>query len=110
MKAAIWAMIAAAIFVLASVALIALALPVLAHGGAAWIQNNPMTAYCCGVEDCDALAEGEVRITLGGYYMVSREETVPFHEAKASINGQYWLCRNLGTNARRCFFAPAVGS
>ena len=50
-----------------------------------------------------------MKVTPAGYYIQSRHETVPFHEARPSINEQYWLCVNLKTTARRCFFAPTQG-
>lgn len=85
------------------------AFPAYGHGLASWIMKDPRHAYCCGEHDCGALSRGDVKVTPAGYYIKSRHELVPFHEAKPSINEQYWLCVNLKTTARRCFFAPTQG-
>jgi hypothetical protein len=85
------------------------AFPAYGHGMASWIMKNPEHSHCCGEHDCGALARGDVKITPAGYYIQSRHETVPFAEARPSINEQYWICVNLKTTARRCFFAPTQG-
>lgn len=85
------------------------AFPAYGHGLASWIMKNPEHAHCCGEHDCGALSRGDVKVTPAGYYIQSRHEMVPFAEAKPSINEQYWICVNLKTTARRCFFAPTQG-
>lgn len=79
-----------------------------AHDEAQWIQDgnykNAAGELCCGKRDCFELADGDVKITAAGYYVVSMKETIPFHEATPSPDGRYWRCQWGG--ARKCFFAP----
>ncbi len=82
-----------------------------AHGPAEWIERgaykNAAGELCCGARDCFELAEDDVKVTSGGYYIVSIKETVPFSEATPSPDGRYWRCAWGGK--RKCFFA-APGS
>jgi len=78
------------------------------HGPADWINQgqhkNGLGELCCGERDCFELADGDVRITPAGYFVVSINEVVPFHQATPSPDGRYWRCQWGG--ARKCFFAP----
>src|SRR5689334_24890749 len=79
-----------------------------AHGPAEWIQrgNNKNAAgeLCCGERDCLELADADVSVTAGGYFVKSISETVPYSETLPSPDGHYWRCHWGGT--RKCFFAP----
>ena len=84
------------------------ALLLMAHGPAEWIQRggykNSAGELCCGERDCFELADGDVKITDAGFYIISIKETVPFSEATPSPDGKYWRCQWGGS--RKCFFAP----
>lgn len=99
---------ALAIGVSAALLLLAALAFALAHGEAEWIERggykNAAGELCCGARDCFELADGDVKITAAGYFVVSKQETVPFHEATPSPDGRYWHCQWGG--ARKCFFAP----
>lgn len=79
-----------------------------AHDNAQWIQDggykNAVGELCCGKRDCFELSDGDVKITAGGYFIVSIKETVPFAEAAPSPDGKFWRCQWGGM--RKCFFAP----
>ncbi len=83
-----------------------------AHGPAQWIQDgkykNTNGELCCGIRDCFELADVDVKVTSGGYYIVSIKETVPFADATPSPDGKYWRCQWGG--ARKCFFAPPANT
>lgn len=83
-----------------------------AHGPAEWIQQggykNAVGELCCGERDCFELADGDVKVTPDGYYVVSKDELVPYAEAQPSPDGRFWICIWGGT--RKCFFAPPPGS
>src|SRR5262249_10688228 len=89
-------------------ALLVLSTAVLAHGEADWISRggyrNAVGEFCCGEQDCPALADDDVAITAGGYLVKSLREVVPFSEAMPSPDGHFWRCAWGG--ARKCFFAP----
>jgi hypothetical protein len=99
---------AAAAFLLSAAAL--------AHdpGGAPnWIATGdyrgPDGVHCCGPQDCAPLADGDVEVRAGGYFIKSLGEPVPFSEAKPSEDGHYWRCRKYD-GTRRCFFSPMPAS
>lgn len=79
-----------------------------AHGPADWINRgqykNAIGELCCGERDCSELADGDVKITTWGYYIVSIKEVVPYGEAQPSPDGKFWRCQWSGQ--RKCFFAP----
>lgn len=101
----IWAAIFAALLTMI------LAVPVRAHGDASWIMQNPDTSWCCGPQDCHAYPVKDVKITKAGYLFGPTGETVPYAQAKTSIDDQYWACRyDDGEGEIRCFFAPARGA
>jgi hypothetical protein len=83
-----------------------------AHGTADWISRggyrNAAGELCCGERDCFMLADGEVSITAGGYFVRSIPETVPFSESQPSPDGRYWRCQWGGK--RKCFFAPPAST
>ena len=93
---------------LAAFAAIAMYTLARAHGPAEWINTggykNSAGELCCGERDCFELADGDVTITVVGYFVHSLEESVPFSEVQPSPDGRYWRCQWGG--ARKCFFAP----
>jgi hypothetical protein len=95
-------------FALAGVVAIAMLSIASAHGPADWIQQgrykNAAGELCCGERDCFELTASDVTITASGYFVHSTRETIPFHEAQPSPDGNYWRCQWGG--ARKCFFAP----
>lgn len=98
--------------------LLALLLPageVRAHGDASWIMANPATRMCCGPKDCEALAEGAVRWTLGGWIVAATGEVIPLGDARVhrSIDHRFWRCRYLAgekAGQTRCLFVPDAGT
>src|SRR5258708_2800247 len=94
--------------VIALLAAGAIAAPAAAHGPAQWIQDgnykNAVGELCCGERDCFELADDDVKITGAGYYVVSKQETIPMNEAQPSPDGRFWRCEWGGK--RKCFFAP----
>lgn len=102
----LWAGIVAALLVAGL--LIVLGKQSLAHSVADWINRggykNGAGESCCGERDCFELADGDVKITPSGYFVISIKETVPFSEATPSPDGKYWRCQWGGK--RKCFFAP----
>jgi hypothetical protein len=77
-----------------------------------WINHGaykaPTGEHCCGDNDCRALGPEEVKITPRGY-VLTNGELVPFAEAQASEDGEYWRCKRFD-GSRRCFFAPQPSS
>ena len=84
----------------------------MAHGAGEWIQRggfkNAAGELCCGERDCFELPDDDVRITSGGYFVISKRETIPFDQATPSPDGKFWRCEWGG--ARKCFFAPPGSS
>lgn len=75
-----------------------------------WINRGNFVSpidgtHCCGENDCFELSDDDVRVTAGGYLVVSLNEFVPFREALKSIDGHFWRCKR-PDGKRRCFFAP----
>lgn len=84
------------------------------HGSADWIAKggyrSPIDgSICCGEHDCFPVPEAEVRVAIGGYYLIKFAEVVPQLEVQRSRDGQYWRCRRTD-GTRRCFFAPVPNS
>ena len=79
-----------------------------AHGAAEWIQQggykNGVGELCCGERDCAEISGADIKVTAGGYLIVSINEVVPFSEATPSPTGTYWRC--FWGGKRKCFFAP----
>ena len=85
--------------------------PARAHGDAQWIQDgrfkNAIGELCCGVRDCNPIADDDVITRPDGFYIISLKETVPYAEATPTPlegGGRYWRCQWGGQ--RKCFFAP----
>jgi hypothetical protein len=90
------------------------ALPFMLAGGAFahdhWINHGNYVSpvdgvHCCGDNDCFQIANDDVKVTAGGYLVVSLNEVVPFKEAQKSEDGHFWRCKR-PDGKRRCFFAP----
>jgi hypothetical protein len=100
-------------FKLPFLAVLLFAAAALAHGDAAWIQNHPEHSWCCGPDDCHALDPAAVTAGPRGFVVTWRgtDYTIPYAEAKPSIDGRYWLCEGWEENAQfiRCFFNPLAG-
>jgi hypothetical protein len=90
--------------------------PAFAHD--LWIAEkgyrDPVTgSHCCGVADCEALPDGSVVETRGGYSVAFTGEVIPFNRVLPSADSRFWRCRFLdGPKAgrTRCLFAPGPGS
>lgn len=88
-----------------------LALVILIHGEAEWIQKaHP---WCCGTHDCHRLPKNAVKLTSEGYSFEFRgvKHLVPYRDQKIirSIDQDYWACLPQPTNLR-CFFPPDQGA
>lgn len=100
------------------VLLLALLLPAgegRAHGDAGWIMANPATRLCCGPKDCEALAEGAVRWSLGGWIVAATGEVIPLGDSRVhrSIDHRFWRCSYLAgekAGQTRCLFVPDAGT
>jgi len=99
-------------YLIAALTLLFLSAFAFGHDAAQWIQDgkyrNAVGDLCCGERDCAELADGDIKVTAGGYLITSLGETVPFHEASPSPNGKYWRCYWGGK--RKCFFAPPAAT
>src|SRR5262245_52104357 len=81
-----------------------------------WITGlrNRHGIPCCGSGDCTPIDPGKVTAKHSGYYLQSYKETVPYSEVLPSQDRFYWRCASwefdneVGTQVRRCFFAPPV--
>jgi hypothetical protein len=84
-----------------------------AHAHDSWIGRgglrNAAGEWCCGDNDCFALAPGSVALRADGYHLLDLDEVVPFAEAQPSPDGAYWRCKR-PDGSRRCFFAPPPNS
>jgi hypothetical protein len=91
--------------------------PAFGHGAAAWIMEkdarDPETNLsCCGKDDCKPVPGSEVSIVPGGFYLKQTGETIPYHRALESQDGQYWRCEYQIGNVvgkTRCFFKVEPG-
>jgi hypothetical protein len=81
------------------------------HGDAAWIMQNPSTAYCCGPNDCTRLPKDTVRAVTQGYLVTfgGAPVVVPFEKTLKSADDDFWACIPPG-GAMKCFFAPPLGA
>ena len=81
-----------------------------------WINHGRYTnartgELCCGENDCEMIADENVKTTPQGYLLVTTGEVVPFAEALKSEDGRYWRCHRFdAAKSRRCFFAPEPAS
>ena len=75
------------------------------------LSHEPYTAFmtpfgqpCCGGKDCAPLAEGDVSVVRGGFYIGSRQEFVPKIDAQPGPDTRYHICTFKGL--RMCFLIP----
>lgn len=73
-----------------------------------WIMDNPLTAYCCGPEDCEPVP-GRVRYTAAGWTVRGLKGTIRMDKTYPSIDGRPWACRYTVDNTLRCLFLPRAG-
>jgi hypothetical protein len=105
----------AATIVLVSMVLAAWVLcsaPALPHGRAHWIEDggyrNAVGELCCGERDCVQLPDRDVKVTVGGYYLVGLDAVVPYSQVMPSPDGTFWVC--VWGGEIKCFFAGPPGS
>lgn len=81
-----------------------------AHGDAAWIMQNPETAWCCNPTDCAQLPDGAVERLAPGEWRI-RETGQVFREGQTGVypakRAGYWACRR--PHGYICFFYEAGG-
>ena len=91
----------------------------LAHGDAAWIQEDPQYrdkdnpgVHCCGVNDCHPAEPGSVEYVPGGYRVKVTGEVIPEHKTyftrpdKLEL-AEFWYClRHTDPVRVRCLFVP----
>lgn len=63
---------------------------------------------CCSGHDCTPAAPGRIGVTAQGY-VVDGRFTVPFAEARRSLDGRYHVCFP-APDTLRCLFVPPAGS
>jgi hypothetical protein len=87
---------------------------VLAHGEAAWVMENPDTAWCCSPgRDCNPIEARRVH-SDGTYWWVDgldgklKEDDRGFYWG--TPDGKPWACQTPGTTNLRCLFIPAPGA
>ena len=66
-------------------------------------------SHCCGNNDCFTVPASQMRPTPEGWLIITTGETVPYGEAQASEDGEFWRCKRYD-GSRRCFFAPQPSS
>lgn len=75
------------------------------HGAAAWIMEISETRWCCGPEDCEAVA-GRTRFTPRGWTVDGWGGALPIGARglyfRPTPDGGPWACRDLHTNRLRC--------
>ena len=78
-----------------------------------WINHGaykaPTGEHCCGNNDCFMVPAVDMQSTATGWLIKSLEETIPYSEAQASEDGEFWRCKRYD-GTRRCFFAPQPSS
>lgn len=85
-----------------------------AYGHDFWINNSNYKSlstgeHCCGENDCQPLAIGEVARVEGGWLIKATGETIPDADTQMSEDPMFWRCKRYD-GSRRCFFRPAPGS
>lgn len=63
---------------------------------------------CCSGHDCTPAAPGRIGVTAQGY-VVDGRFTVPFAQARRSLDGRYHVCFP-APDILRCLFVPPAGS
>ena len=75
---------------------------------AGWIaRNHP---ECCGYEDCEPVAQENVRFTPKGWVVDGLDGWVRVEDVRRSEDGRPWACRVLEHDWLRCLFLPGTGS
>jgi hypothetical protein len=87
--------------------------PVLGHGDAQWIADDPRFSYCCGIHDCSPAPESEVREVPGGWYLPSTGQTFLEGSPDLHVSRDHrpWWCKPPSWNGWvKCLFVAARGS
>lgn len=99
---------------LAALAVLAALSPAMGHDDAGWIlqgqHKNARGEFCCGPMDCKIEHDAVARVsgwTIEGEG--SRNEFVPYSEAKPTPDGRLWICR-YPDGRRRCTFGLTPGT
>lgn len=97
------------------VALVAFALALISLGiGLAHAHKAPTgwsyDPFCCNLNDCRQLSDGDVEETDGGWVIKSMGVTVPYKHNELRISGDnhYHVCE-LPKGTVRCFYVPPGG-
>ena len=64
------------------------------HGLADWIMADPRTYYCCGPEECEVAAPGEIIRVDGGWLHKPTGTVLPegSPHIHPSVDSQTWRC------------------
>lgn len=80
-----------------------------AHGDAAWIEQNPVTRHCCGPNDCRADHEGLFQLMPDGAWR-HRPSGRIYRRGQPDVfdsrDQQVWWCRAWGAKQPHCVFLP----
>jgi hypothetical protein len=88
------------------------------HSGWEWLQNDPVTGFCCGERDCAVIPDRDITDTGTGWWLrfMGRAYFIPYKGRDRlgdmppvyvfnSKTGQWWACfYNDGKGSPRCFF------
>ncbi|MBM4071734.1 MAG: hypothetical protein FJ271_22830 [Planctomycetes bacterium] len=84
----------------------------LAHGDAAWIRDNPKTAWCCNEKDCGIAPADAITRVDGGWQVIRTGQVIRDGDPSIypSPDLHIWWCRWPDPNNVRCLFIPPAGS
>lgn len=84
--------------------------PVAAHGPYGWVMDNPLTAYCCGPEDCKPVAAREVRYLRGRWFVNGRPVPAGNVHLSGAPDAHYHACfaDPPAMTEPRCLFIPGM--
>lgn len=107
---------------IAGLLMIAIGQQAAAHDAAEWIEKNigapegksylaPSGTHCCGKHDCEVVPAGTVLEINGRLYVPKTNQWFDYKQQGVyiSIDGDWWMCRDILTGNARCLFRPQGG-
>ena len=81
-----------------------------AHGPYGWVMDNPVTAHCCGPQDCRPVSRQEVQYLRGRWFVNGRPVPAEDVHLSGATDARYHACfyDPPAMTEPRCLFIPGM--